>query len=83
MKRYRRSIALGPEELDLLGATFERARKLVESDRGSADQGELGAIRLRLASLVLDLARDGQLSPDQIVSTAVRVIREEDDAPVD
>lgn len=82
MKRHRGHIALGPEGLELLGATFERARAMLEADLDTTDEKKLGAVRLRLALLVLDLARDGQLGPEQIIATAVRVIREENE-PVD
>ena len=77
MKRHRGYMALDPKGLEILGATFKQACEGVEAEHQPADEKDLSALRLRIAKLVLELSWDGQLSPDQVIATAVRIIREE------
>ena len=37
---------------------------------------EVRAARCRLATILLELARDGQLGPEQLVSTGTRLLRD-------
>ena len=64
-----------PEALGMLGEFFDEVWASVAADYGDCpDQVETA--RLRLTTIVLDLANDGELSPLQITATAARLIRE-------
>jgi hypothetical protein len=63
-----------PEELEMITAVFEEIWMSVSASYGAKD---VDAARLRLATLVLNLAGDGQLSPVEIARTGARLMREE------
>jgi hypothetical protein len=64
-----------PPELKMLGEIFDAVWACVGSDF-SSDRDEIEAVRMRLAMIILDLARDGQLGAHQIARTAGRLIRQ-------
>lgn len=70
-------IALDPAELRELSAAFDSAWSVLKGD--IPDSRGAGEARTRLALIVLDLAKLGQLGPDQMSASAVRIYREEQD----
>jgi hypothetical protein len=64
-----------PTELRNLGIVFDEAWESLRTQHDSTGSPEL---RLRLASLVLRLARDRQVGQDQITATALRLLTEHD-----
>jgi hypothetical protein len=67
--------SFSPATLKVLGAVFDTVWASVARDFvGHIDETETG--RMRLAAIILDLARDGQLGPHQIVRTAARLMRQ-------
>ena len=64
-----------PTELRTLGIAFDEAWESLRTQRNSTRSAEL---RLRLASLILRLARDHQLGQDQITATALRLLTDPD-----
>ena len=64
-----------PDELRMLGEVFDQVWAIVALDFG-ADPDEIEAARMRLATIILDLAKDGQLGSHQISGTATRLIRQ-------
>ena len=69
-----------PTDLSTLGLAFDEAWGSILTKRPeSAASPEL---RLRLASVVLHLARDHQLGQDQIKATALRLLMHDDPALV-
>ena len=70
-----RHASYGPEELKELGNLFDAVWASVALDFG--EDGGKEAVRARLATIVLDLAKDGQLGAMQITRTACRLIRQE------
>ena len=64
-----------PTELRTLGIAFDEAWESLRAQRNSTGSPEL---RLRLASLILRLARDHQLGQDQITATALRLLTDHD-----
>ena len=59
----------------MLGEIFDAVWARVGSDFGG-DPDEVEAVRMRLAMIILDLAKDGQLGALQIARTASRLIRQ-------
>ena len=66
--------SFSPATLKMLGAVFDTVWASVATDFGDPD--EIETVRMRLAAIILDLARDGQLGPHQIARTAARLIRQ-------
>ena len=64
-----------PETLKVLGEVFDEVWASVAPEFGD-DPDDIEAARIRLATIVLELAQDGQLGPLQITRTASRLIRE-------
>jgi len=64
-----------PDTLNMLGEVLDEAWAPIAIDFGT-DIREIEAARIQLATIVLDLARDGQLGPLQITRTAARLMRE-------
>ena len=58
-----------------LAGIFDDVWAGVATDFG-ADRNTIEMGRIRLATLILELAPDGQLGPDQITRTANRLIRQ-------
>ena len=76
MPKARRLIegaSFDPEELETIIAVFEEIWMSVSENY---DAKEVEEARLRLATLVLDLARSRQLSPLEIARTGARLMRE-------
>jgi len=64
------------EMLKMLGEVFDEVWASVVADfAGYPDQNE--TLRFRIATIILTLAKGGQLGPLQITRTAGRLIREE------
>jgi hypothetical protein len=66
----------GPEQLKELGELFDAVWASVALDFVEDGEGK-EAVRARLATIVLDLAKDGQLDAMQITRTAGRLIGQE------
>ena len=66
--------SFAPEALKILGEVFDAVWASVAPDFGD-DRQEIETARIRLATIVLELAKDGQLGPHQIARTARRLIR--------
>lgn len=64
-----------PDAVKMLADTFDDVWAGVAPDFG-ADPNTVEIGRIRLATIILELARDGQLGPDQITRTASRLIRQ-------
>jgi hypothetical protein len=64
-----------PATLKMLGEVFDRVWASVAHQFGD-DPAEIETGRIQLATIVLELARDGQLGPMQITQTASRLIRQ-------
>ena len=64
-----------PDTLNMLGEVLDEAWAPIAIDFGT-DIREIEAARIQLATIVLDLARDGQLGQLQITRTAARLMRE-------
>jgi hypothetical protein len=58
-----------PDTLTMLGEVFDEVWALVAPEFGD-DPDEIEEARIRLATIVLQLAQDGQLGPRQIARTA-------------
>jgi hypothetical protein len=67
--------SFGPETLKMLGDVFDKVWAVVAPEFGD-DHREIEAARIRLATIVLKLAKDGQLGPLEITRTAGRLIRQ-------
>jgi hypothetical protein len=61
-----------PTELRIVSTVFDEAWEALRTKH--EDAMSLAEIRLRLASLVLRLASDPQLGPQQIKATALRIL---------
>ena len=61
-----------PDTLNMLGEVLDEAWSSILSGFGNYDFHEVEAARIQLATIVLDLARDGQLGQFQITRTAAR-----------
>jgi hypothetical protein len=59
----------------MLGDVLDEAWASIAIDFGN-DFRKIEAARIQLATIVLDLARDGQLGQFQITRTAARLMRE-------
>jgi hypothetical protein len=70
-----RSASYDPDTLNMLGEVLDEAWSSILSGFGN-DFHEVEAARIQLATIVLDLARDGQLGQLQITRTAARLMRE-------
>jgi len=66
-----------PAELRTLGTIFDETWAAFTTDHPAV---AFEPVRLRLASMLLDLARDHQLGQDQIKATALRLLRHEEPA---
>jgi hypothetical protein len=64
-----------PEALKMLGQLFDEVWASVAADFGD-DPDEIETARIRLATIILDLARDGELGPLHITAMAAGLIRE-------
>jgi hypothetical protein len=64
-----------PPELKMLGGIFDEVWARVAPDF-SGGPDEIEVVRMRLAMIILDLAKDGQLGALQIARTASRLIRQ-------
>jgi hypothetical protein len=64
-----------PATLTMLGEVFDDVWALVAPEFGD-DPDEIEEARIRLATIVLELAEDGQLGPRQIARTASRLMRQ-------
>jgi hypothetical protein len=64
-----------PVTLPILAAIFKEVWSSIAALYGE-DPQTMEKARLKLATVVLDLARDGQLGPLQITRTAARLMRE-------
>lgn len=64
-----------PEALKMLGQLYDEVWASVAADFGD-DPDEIETAQIRLATIILDLARDGELGPLQITATAAGLIRE-------
>ena len=69
------NVSSPPEALGLLGELFDEVWASVAADFGDC-QDQIETARLRLTTIVLDLANDGELGPLQITATAAGLIRE-------
>ena len=67
--------SFGPNTTRMLGEIFDEVWASVMVDFGG-DPAQIEADRMRLAIIILELAQDGQLGPDQITRTAQRLIRQ-------
>lgn len=68
-------MAFDPTELRTLGIVFEETWQSFVTDR--PESLITSEMRLRLASILLLLARDHQLGPPQMKATAVRLLDQE------
>ena len=69
------AIVFAPDNLRMLREVFDAAWACVAADFGDHPD-RIEATRIRLATIILELAEDGQLGPDQITRTALRLIRQ-------
>ena len=69
------NVSSPPEALGILGELFDEVWASVAADFGD-DPDEIETARIQLATIILDLARDGELGPLQITATAAGLIRE-------
>ena len=69
------NVSSPPEALGMLGELFDEVWASVAADFGDGPD-QIETARLRLTTIVLDLANDGELSPLQITATAAGLIRE-------
>jgi hypothetical protein len=70
-----------PDTLTMLGEVFDHVWATVAPDFGD-DPNDVEEARIRLATIVLELAEDGQLGPRQIARTASRLTgRSQPEAP--
>ena len=69
------SASYDPDTLNMLGEVLDEAWASIAIDFGN-DFREIEAARIKLATIVLHLARDGQLGQLQITRTAARLMRE-------
>jgi hypothetical protein len=67
--------SFSPATCKMLGGVFDTVWSSVIPDLGDPC-GETDIARNRLAAIIFDLARDGQLGPHQIAHTARRLFRE-------
>lgn len=67
--------AFEPETLKVLCQVLDEVWASVSADYGTGAQ-DIEAARLRLATIILDLGRDGQFDALQIAQTAGRIMRE-------
>lgn len=82
MPKARRTIqgaCYDPETLAVLGEVLEEVWAWVASEFAN-DAQTVEAARIRLACIILDLAKDRQLSALQIAQTAARLMRETETA---
>jgi hypothetical protein len=63
-----------PESPRSLGEIFDEVWAAVAADFGDSED-EIETARMRLASIILDLAKDGQFGSLQIARTSLRLIR--------
>ena len=64
-----------PDAVKMLAGLFDDVWAGAAPDFG-AEPNTIEMGRMRLATIILELARDGQLGPDQITRTADRLIRQ-------
>lgn len=69
------NVSSPPVALGMLGELFDEVWASVAADLGDCPD-QIETARLRLTTIVLDLANDGELSPLQITATAAGLIRE-------
>ena len=67
--------AFEPEDLAILGSAFDQIWTIVDSELGDAGPERKGAARTRLANIKLQLAKHGQLDPEEIKGMAIRIFR--------
>ena len=67
--------SFAPETLQMLGEVFDEVWASVAADFAT-DPDQIGTSRFRLATIILSLAKDGQLGTLQISRTAGRLIRQ-------
>ena len=77
MPRLRAGIggSFEPQRVKMLGEIFDNVWASVAPQFGDQPD-DIEGVRTRLAVIVLHLAKDGQLAPEQIERTAARLIRE-------
>ena len=68
-----RNVALDPASLRVAEEVLDEVWASLERYIGK-DESACGAARMRLANIVLDLAKDGQLDTLQITRTAARLM---------
>ena len=74
--RIRNSNAsLPPEVLKMLGELCDEVWASVAADFGD-DRDQIKTARIRLATIILDLAKDGDLRPLEIAGTAAGLFRQ-------
>jgi hypothetical protein len=69
------SVTFEPNALRMLAGIFDDVWAGVASEFGT-DPDAVEAGRIRLATIILNLGRDGQLGRDQVTRTASRLIRQ-------
>jgi hypothetical protein len=74
MPRVRNAIRPVSFEPESLGEIFDEVWRC-EATNFADHQEWIEVARIRLATIILDLAKDGQLGRDQIARTATRLIR--------
>jgi hypothetical protein len=72
-QRIMKGATFDPNQLEMAADLFEEVWASVAPDYAAS---EIENARMRLATVVLDLARDGQLGALQITRTASRLMRE-------
>lgn len=68
-------MVLDPQDLRLLAAVYEKSWQAFAAGRPASEVNPV--MRLRLATMLLHLARDRQLGPEQLSSTAIRLLEQE------
>ena len=68
--------AFGPDRLKAVGEAFDEAWHDLAGNFAN-DAQTIEAVRLRLATIILDLAKDGQLGREQLKLTAMRVLSQQ------
>jgi hypothetical protein len=68
-----RPIVFEPDNLKELGEIFDQVWAYAAIDFGDHPE-QIETARIRLATIILDLAKDGQLGRHQITRTALRLI---------
>jgi hypothetical protein len=72
--RIFRDASLPPQDLKILSDLFDEVWASVAADFGISPD-EVETAQIRLATIILDLAKDGQLGQLQITRTASRLVR--------